>query len=62
MLETHTYKEVETMTGITKRILIRGKNEQEARVKDWFSSGFLCGVHILILQIKGVRYIKGDRI
>ncbi|WP_303660214.1 hypothetical protein [Bacillus cereus] len=25
MLETHTYKEVETMTGITERILIRGK-------------------------------------
>jgi hypothetical protein len=50
------------MTGITKRILIRGKNEQEARVKDWFSSVFLCGVHILILQIKVVRYIKGDRI
>ncbi|WP_445286120.1 hypothetical protein [Bacillus sp. FSL M7-0996] len=41
MLETHTYKEVETMTSITKRILIRGKNEQEARAKDWFSSVFL---------------------
>ncbi|WP_328021007.1 hypothetical protein [Bacillus nitratireducens] len=34
MLENHTYKEVEAMTGITKRSLIRGKNEREARVKD----------------------------
>ncbi|WP_019415909.1 recombinase family protein [Paenisporosarcina sp. TG20] len=30
LLETHTYKEVEGMTGITKRTLIRRKNEQEA--------------------------------
>lgn len=30
LLETHTYKEVEVMTGITKRTLIRRKNEQEA--------------------------------
>ncbi|MED4225611.1 recombinase family protein [Neobacillus cucumis] len=29
LLETHTYKEVEAMTGITKRTLIRRKNEQE---------------------------------
>ena len=27
LLETHTYKEVEKMTGITKRTLIRRKNE-----------------------------------
>ncbi|MED1282065.1 recombinase family protein [Bacillus mycoides] len=34
LLKNHTYKEVEAMTGITKRTLIRRKNEQEARVKD----------------------------
>lgn len=34
LLETHTYKEVKTMTGITKRTPIRRKNEQEAKVKD----------------------------
>lgn len=28
LLENHTYKEVEQMTGITKRTLIRRKNEQ----------------------------------
>ncbi|MGN2271666.1 recombinase family protein [Priestia megaterium] len=28
LLETHTYKEVEEMTGINKRTLIRRKNEQ----------------------------------
>jgi DNA invertase Pin-like site-specific DNA recombinase len=28
LLEAHTYKEVEEMTGITKRTLIRRKNEQ----------------------------------
>lgn len=28
LLETHTYKQVEAMTGITKRTLIRRKNEQ----------------------------------
>ncbi|HHT7166505.1 TPA: recombinase family protein [Bacillus cereus] len=28
LLENHTYKEVEAMTGITKRTLIRRKNEQ----------------------------------
>ncbi|MEK4536344.1 recombinase family protein [Peribacillus sp. FSL K6-1552] len=31
LLETHTYKEVEAMTGITKRTLIRRKNELEAK-------------------------------
>ncbi|MGG0847903.1 recombinase family protein [Peribacillus simplex] len=31
LLETHTYKEVEAMTGITKRTLIRRKNEQEEK-------------------------------
>jgi len=31
LLETHIYKEVEGMTGITKRTLIRRKNEQEAK-------------------------------
>lgn len=31
LLETHTYKEVEAMTGITKRTLIRRKNEIEAK-------------------------------
>lgn len=30
LLTTHTYKEVEGMTGITKRTLIRRKNEQKA--------------------------------
>lgn len=29
--ETHTYKEVEAMTGITKRTLIRAKNEREGK-------------------------------
>ncbi|TCN18936.1 recombinase family protein [Mesobacillus foraminis] len=29
LLETHTYKEVEAMTGITKRTLIRRKKEHE---------------------------------
>jgi DNA invertase Pin-like site-specific DNA recombinase len=31
LLESHTYKEVEQMTGITKRTLIRRKNEQTVR-------------------------------
>ncbi|OJD42824.1 recombinase family protein [Bacillus nitratireducens] len=31
LLEEHTYKEVEAMTGINKRTLIRRKNEQEVR-------------------------------
>jgi DNA invertase Pin-like site-specific DNA recombinase len=31
LLEKHTYKEVEAMTGITKRTLIRRKNEQQAK-------------------------------
>ncbi|MEY9867272.1 DNA invertase Pin-like site-specific DNA recombinase [Peribacillus sp. B2I2] len=31
LLKTHTYKEVEAMTGITKRTLIRRKNELEAK-------------------------------
>lgn len=31
LLETHTYKEVEDMTGINKRTLIRRKNELEAK-------------------------------
>jgi DNA invertase Pin-like site-specific DNA recombinase len=31
LLETHTYKEVEAMTGITKRTLIRRKNELEPK-------------------------------
>jgi DNA invertase Pin-like site-specific DNA recombinase len=30
LLKTHTYKEVEAMTGINKRTLIRRKNEYEA--------------------------------
>lgn len=33
LLKTHTYKEVEGMTGITKRTLIRRKNEQEAKMQ-----------------------------
>lgn len=32
LLENHTYKEVEQMTGITKRTLIRRKNEQTAQL------------------------------
>lgn len=31
LLETYTYKEVEAMTGITKRTLIRRKNEREGK-------------------------------
>ncbi|MEE6452549.1 recombinase family protein [Gottfriedia acidiceleris] len=31
LLKSHTYKEVEQMTGITKRTLIRRKNEQKAK-------------------------------
>jgi DNA invertase Pin-like site-specific DNA recombinase len=31
LLETHKYKEVEAMTGITKRTLIRRKKELEAK-------------------------------
>lgn len=31
LLKNHTYKEVESMTGIPKRTLIRRKNEQEAK-------------------------------
>lgn len=31
LLKTNTYKEVEAMTGITKRTLIRIKNEIEAK-------------------------------
>jgi len=31
LLETHTYREVEEMTGITKRTLIRRKNEYEVK-------------------------------
>ncbi|WP_419883963.1 hypothetical protein ACN6MY_11050 [Peribacillus sp. B-H-3] len=31
MLKTHTYKEVESMTGIKKRTLINRKNELEAK-------------------------------
>lgn len=31
LLETHTYKEVEAMTGITKRTLIRRKNEHQQK-------------------------------
>lgn len=31
LLKTHTYKEVEAMTGITKRTLIRRKNELAAK-------------------------------
>ena len=31
LLKNHTYKEVEQMTGITKRTLIRRKNEYEAK-------------------------------
>lgn len=31
LLETHTYKEVEEMTGISKRTLIRRKNEKKAK-------------------------------
>ncbi|HDX9589489.1 TPA: recombinase family protein [Bacillus pseudomycoides] len=31
LLKTHTYKEVEAMTGITKRTLIRRKNERRAK-------------------------------
>ena len=34
LLETRTYKEVEVVTDIMKRKLIRRKNEQEVRVKD----------------------------
>lgn len=34
LLKNHTYKEVEAMTGIMKRTLIRRKNEQEIGVKD----------------------------
>jgi len=33
LLKTHTYKEVEGMTGITKRTLIRRKNEQAAKMQ-----------------------------
>jgi DNA invertase Pin-like site-specific DNA recombinase len=33
LLETHTYKEVESMTGITKRTLIRRKNERDSKIK-----------------------------
>ncbi|WP_413790613.1 recombinase family protein [Bacillus thuringiensis] len=33
LLENHTYKEVEAMTGITKRTLIRRKNEQAGKTK-----------------------------
>lgn len=32
LLKSHTYKEVEAMTGITKRTLIRRKNEQTAKM------------------------------
>lgn len=32
LLETHTYKEVEGMTGITKRTLIRRKNEYQSKI------------------------------
>ncbi|MGG1630324.1 recombinase family protein [Rossellomorea sp. NRS-1567] len=32
LLETHTYKEVEAMTGITKRTLIRRKNEHYLKI------------------------------
>jgi DNA invertase Pin-like site-specific DNA recombinase len=31
LLETHTYKEVEAITGISKRTLIRRKNENEGK-------------------------------
>ncbi|MBA9027615.1 recombinase family protein [Peribacillus huizhouensis] len=34
LLENHTYKEVEALTGITKRTLIRRKNEQEVKDRE----------------------------
>lgn len=34
LLKTHTYKEVEAMTGITKRTLIRRKKEQEGTIEN----------------------------
>ncbi|WP_041580617.1 recombinase family protein [Bacillus sp. 1NLA3E] len=34
LLKNHTYKEVEQLTGITKRTLIRRKNEQTAKMMD----------------------------
>ncbi|MCM3325045.1 recombinase family protein [Cytobacillus kochii] len=34
LLKSHTYKEVEAMTGITKRTLIRRKNEEEAKKRE----------------------------
>ncbi|WP_353826037.1 hypothetical protein [Bacillus cereus group sp. MG9] len=52
MLETHTYKEVETMTGITERILIRGKIQLWFWCKDciYLKEVYRCLIESILMQ------------